>query len=100
VANAQDFINSVSADATSFNSALNLNKYQNETSAYLVTASVLASEGVKLDYGTALTPAPLGAGVSAAGTNASIQSILAHPPYRLTPGNPGLPIYPQFTVPH
>jgi len=100
VANAQDFINSVSADATSFNAALNLTKYQNETSAYLVTASILASEGVKLDYGTALIPAPLGAGVSAAGTNASIQSILASPLYKLTPTSPGLPIYPEFTVPH
>jgi len=100
VANAQDFINTVSADATSFNAELNLTKYQNETSAYRVTAAILASEGVQLDYGTALNPAPLGAGVSAAGTSASIQTILANAPYKVTPANPGLPIYPAFTIPH
>jgi len=64
VANVQDFIASISANGENFDTAKRLSVYQDESSAYLVTASVLASEGVDLDYGTALHPAPLGAGVT------------------------------------
>lgn len=97
VANAQSFVSSISRDGRTADMTLDLTTYQDELSAYEVTAASLSQGGWAGTVGGRL----LGAGVGPADTLGHINAILADPkgPYKVTPQRPGPPMIP-FPVPH
>jgi hypothetical protein len=96
VADAQDFVNSITATKADYSK--NLTKYATETRAYLVTNSVLSSANEKHTYDCGIV-ATCELGAKARDVAGSIDRILARSPYNVTQKNPGAHLYPAFTPP-
>jgi RHS repeat-associated protein len=95
VADAQEFVGSINANAGTFDFTKNLTKYQTELGAYMVTQSVLSSANEKHTYDCGLMGAcQLGAGVT--DVTGNINRLLDYQ-YHVTPQNQGSRLYPQFT---
>jgi hypothetical protein len=94
VADAQDFVATFSG-ADYWDLSKNLNTYQRELRAFLVTASILRAANEKIEVGDCGTrdPCMLGKGMTQAQTLDTINRLLSNKPYQVTPNNPGPRMY-------
>ncbi len=98
-ADAQEEVAKIAPDGSNLAQALSVTQRQSEQRAFTVTGTVLASEGVAGSFCPG--DCRLGAGVSPAVADRSVQQILSRPPYSLAPGASGpLIITPVTAVPH
>jgi RHS repeat-associated protein len=101
VADAQDFVNSITAIGVA-DQSLNLTKYQTELKAYMVTQSILASGNEQRSFGDCgLNLCILGTGIQPSQAQQTINLLLANPRngYGVTPERPGPIMYPNLTTP-
>ena len=101
VADAQDFVNSITATGGA-DQALNLTKYQTELKAYMVTQSILSSGNEQRSFGDCgMSLCILGTGIQPAQAQQTINQLLANPRngYGVTPDRPGQVMYPNLTTP-
>ncbi|MDQ2834430.1 MAG: RHS repeat-associated core domain-containing protein [Acidobacteriota bacterium] len=102
VADAQDFASTLTMGGN-FDVSKNLSKYQTEFKAYMVTNSIMNSQGDKGSYGQGCDGGRciLGSGVGQRQAGNTINQLLANPAngYGVTPRSPGALLYPSLTVP-
>jgi RHS repeat-associated protein len=101
VADAQDFAATINMNG-GFDVSKNLNQYQTEFKAYMVTNSILNSLGDKKSFGQCGDgDCILGFGVSQRQAGNTINQLLANPRngYGITPKSPGALLYPALTTP-
>ncbi len=102
VADAQDFVSTMTMGGN-FDVSKNLSKYQTEFKAYMVSNSIMNSQGDKASYGQGCDGGPcvLGFGVGQRQAGNTINQLLANPAngYGVTPKAPGALLYPTLTVP-
>ncbi len=102
VADAQEFVSTITMGGN-FDVSKNLSKYQTEFKAYMVSNSLMNSQGDKASYGQGCDgdPCILGFGVGQKQAGKIINQLLANPAngYGVTPRSPGALLYPLLTVP-
>ncbi len=102
VADAQDFVSTMTMGGN-FDVSKNLSKYQTEFKAYMVSNSIMNSQGDKASYGQGCDGGQciLGFGVGQRQAANTINQLLANPAngYGVTSKAPGALLYPALTVP-
>jgi len=101
VADAQDFVSTMTMGGN-FDPSKNLSQYQTEFRVYMVTNSIMNSDGQQASYGQCGGgPCILGQGVSGRSAGNTINQLLANPAngYGVTPQSPGKLLYPILTTP-
>ncbi len=99
VADAQDFASTINMNGN-FDVSKNLSSYQTEFKAYMVTNSILNSDGQQASFGQC-GGGQCVLGVSPKSAGKTINQLLANPAngYGVTPKNPGSLMYPALTTP-
>ena len=109
VADAQEFVNTISPGGMDFDFSKNLTEYQTKVRAYKVSNSVLAAGNERASKGMCgPSPCVLGTGLSSSQVARTIDQLLANPlngyetapKYGISPSNQGPRLYPSLTPPH
>jgi hypothetical protein len=101
VADAQDFVSTMTMSG-SFDPSKNATKYQTEFRAFMVTNSIMNSQGDRASFGQCDGGnCNLGFGVGQRQAGNTINQLLANPGngYVVTPRSPGALLYPDLTTP-